>query len=64
MTIDQATYAQQCCPFFALRALTPDDLRHLDAYCRRALHDEDADVQRQLDLPAAKTRLAGRRPPA
>ena len=43
MTIEQATYAQQCCPVSALAALTPDELRHLDRYCQRAMADPDAE---------------------
>ena len=39
---DAAPFASLCCPGFALRALTPADLRHLDAYCARALDNPDA----------------------
>ena len=42
MTVDQATNALQCCPAHALAALTPEELRHLDAYCGRALDNPDA----------------------
>ena len=39
---DRAPHARLCCPEPALRELTPDELRALDAYCRRALDDPDA----------------------
>ena len=34
---EQAPHAAQCCPPSALRQLSVDDVRALDAYCRRAL---------------------------
>ena len=37
-----APHALQCCPASALRALSPADLAALDAFCRRALDDPDA----------------------
>ena len=37
-----APFAHAGCPADALRLLTPDALRHLDAYCRRAIDDPDA----------------------
>jgi len=39
---DGAPFASQCCPGFALRALSPADLAALDAYCARALDNPDA----------------------
>ena len=43
MATDPATYAAQCCPAHALRQLSPADLAALDAFCRRALEDPDAE---------------------
>ena len=43
--VDQATYAQQCCPGSALRQLSPADLAALDRWCARALDDPDAESQ-------------------
>ena len=38
-----APFARQCCPVSALRLLSPADVRALDAYCRRAMADPDAE---------------------
>ena len=40
---DAAPFASLCCPGFALRSLTPDELRHLYRYCQRALDDPEAE---------------------
>ncbi len=45
MRADAAPYARQCCPTAALRALTPAELRALDAYCRRGMSNPDAEPQ-------------------
>ena len=42
---DVAPFAAQCCPFFALRALTPAELAALDRWCARALDDPDAELE-------------------
>ncbi len=55
MTVDQATHAQQCCPTSALRQLTPADLAALDAFCRRALDDPDAEPQAGDEAAAVAT---------
>ena len=43
MLAERAPFAVQCCPASALRQLTPEELTALDAYCRRALGDPDAE---------------------
>ncbi len=45
MTVEQVTYAAQCCPAAALRQLNPADLAALDRWCARALDDPDAEPQ-------------------
>ena len=42
---DAAPYAAECCPTYALRALTPAELAALDAWCARAMADPDAEPQ-------------------
>ena len=37
-----APHARACCPTAVLRQLSPDELRHLDAFCRRVLDDTEA----------------------
>ena len=54
MTVDQATYAAQCSPSFALRALKPAELAALDAYCARALDDPDAELQAHDEAAVAR----------
>ena len=55
---DPVPYARQCCPASALAALTPDELRHLDRYCRRVLADPDAEP-RDGDEATAVARYEG-----
>ena len=52
---DPAPHAAECCPAYALRALTPADLAALDRYCRRAMADPDAEP-RDGDEAAAVAR--------
>ena len=42
---DPAPHAAECCPTYALRALTPAELAALDRWCARALNDPDAEPQ-------------------
>ena len=43
MRVDPAPYAALCCPHHALAELTAAELAALDAYCRRALDDPEAE---------------------
>ena len=40
---DPAPHAAECCPAYALRALTPAELAALGRYCQRTMADPDAE---------------------